>query len=126
MASRAYSDHLAVLLADAEELGTAHTRLRTGHAGRQWGLGAINRASVVVAVSSWEAYVEELVKEAVERIRPAGPDLGSWPSLKSSALSSIGRFNNPNVENTVQIFSTCLGLGDVTATWGWRNCNRQA
>jgi hypothetical protein len=45
--------------------------------------------------------------------------------LKGAALSEIGRFNNPNVENTARLFASCLGLSDVTAAWGWRNCNRQ-
>jgi hypothetical protein len=125
MPSRSFTDHLEVLLADAEELNEAHTRLRTGQVGRQWGLGAINRATVVICVSSWEAYVEEITKEAIETLRPAGPALGSWPALKSAALSAIGRFNNPNTENTVQLLSVCLGLPDTTATWGWQNCNRQ-
>ena len=125
MASQAFTVHLEVLLADAEELDDAHTRLRTGQAGRQWRLGAINRAAVVICVSSWEAYVEELIKEAIEALRPAGPALGAWPALKGSALGAIGRFNNPNTQNTVQLFSTCLGLADVTNNWGWQNCNRQ-
>jgi hypothetical protein len=125
MPSQAYTGHLEVLLADAQELSDAHTRLRTGTRGRQWGLGAINRAAVVIGVSSWEAYVEEVIREAIELLRPAGPAMGQWPSMKSAALSEIGRFNNPNVDNTVRLFSTCLGIADVTAVWGWQNCSRQ-
>jgi hypothetical protein len=82
MPSQAHVNHLEILLADATELDAAHTRLRTGHPGRQWGLGAINRAVVVLCVSAWEAYLEELVKEAIEAIRPLGPDMGTWPPPK--------------------------------------------
>jgi hypothetical protein len=126
MPSHAYRDHLEVLLADATELNNAHTRLRTGLAGRQWGLGSINRAAVVLCVSAWEAYVEELIKESIEALRPPGPGLGVWPAMKAAALNEIGRFNNPNVDNTVRLFASCLGLTDVTASWGWQNCTQAA
>lgn len=125
MSSHAYIAHLEVLLADAEELDNAHVRLRTGQRGRQWGLGAINRAVVVLCVSAWEAYLEALLNEAIEAMRPSGTALGAWPALKAQALSDIGRFNNPNVENATKLFSSTIGLADVTSTWGWRNCTHQ-
>jgi hypothetical protein len=124
MPSQAYTNHLDILLADAAELNSAHTRLRTGNRGRQWGLGALNRAVVVLCVSAWEAYLEEIIKESVEAMRPAAPPMGSWSSLKATALSEIGRFNNPNVDNTTKLFASCLGLPDVTVHWAWRNCSR--
>jgi hypothetical protein len=105
---------------------TQHTRLRTGQAGRQWGLGAINRAVVVLCVSAWEAYLEELVREALEGLRPPGPEMGSWPALKPAAMSEIGRFNNPNVENATRLFASCIGLADIAVTWGWKNCTRDS
>lgn len=125
MASQAYTNHLEVLLADVIELGDAHTRLRTGVRGRQWRLGAINRAVVVLCVSAWEAYLEEIIKEAIEALRPTCPPMGNWPSMKAAALSEVGRFNNPNVENTTRLFSSCLGLEDVTVDWSWRNSSRE-
>src|SRR5438309_382740 len=108
MASHAFVNYLEVLLQDSEELSEAHRRLRTRRRGRQWGLGAINRAAVVVCVSAWEAYIEEVIKESVEVLRPAGPPVGAWAALKAAALSEIGRFNNPNVENTARVFASCL------------------
>jgi len=125
MPSRAYTEHLDELLKDPEELVEAHRRLRTGRVGRQWRLGALNRATVVICVSAWEAYVEELLRESIEVLRPATAPLGVWPATKGVALSEIGRFNNPTVQNTVRLFSICLGLEDVTAHWGWNNCSRQ-
>jgi hypothetical protein len=125
MPSHAYMILLEVLVADAADSEAAHTRLRTGQPGRQWGLGAINRAVVVLCVSAWEAYLEEVLKEAIEVLRPRGPDMGTWPALKAAAMSEIGRFNNPNVENSTRLFASCIGLADVTVSWGWRNCARQ-
>ncbi len=124
MASNAYTQHLQVLLQDAEDLLNAHARLRTGRAGRQWSLGALNRAVIVLCVSAWEAYVEEVVKEALTAIRPAvGTPLGSWPALNASARSAIGRFNNPNVDQVRALLTESLGLPDITASWSWRNCS---
>jgi hypothetical protein len=83
MTSTAYANYLDVLLMDAEELEAAHERLRTGTVGRQWRLGALNRGVVVLSVSAWEAYVEEVMKECLEAIRPQSPPMGVWPSLNA-------------------------------------------
>lgn len=120
MASSAYNDYLAVLLRDAEELEAGHKRLRTGNVGRQWGLGALNRGVVVLSVSAWEAYVEELVKEAVEKMRPQAPPMGVWPALNATARSQVGRFNNPNPDNVRGLFAEALGLPDITLGWHWK------
>ncbi len=77
MPSNAYTNHLVVLLKVVRVLQAAHKQLRTGLAGRQWGLGSLNRAAVVLAVSSWEAYLEEVVRECLEAIRPAAPPLAA-------------------------------------------------
>jgi hypothetical protein len=121
--SLANSHHLEALLLDASELGDAHTRLRTGSRGRQWGLGAINRAAVVLCVSAWESYVEEVTKEGLEAMRPAGISDAAWAVVKAAAMAQIQRFNTPNASNTRSLFLQCLSLPDVTAEWYWRNCS---
>lgn len=120
MSSKAFSTYLDILLKDAEELVAAHGRLRTRKVGRQWGLGALNRGVVVLSVSAWEAYVEELVKESLERLKPAGPQMGTWPSLNASARGLVGRFNNPNPENVRTLISEAIGFANVTASWSWQ------
>jgi RiboL-PSP-HEPN len=123
MPSAAFQEHLLVLLEDSDELNDAHFELRTGAPGRQWGLGAINRAVVVMCVSAWEAYIEQVVIEAINAIRPVPPAaLGAWPTINASARSAIGRFNNPNVENVRMLFSDSIGLANITTFWSWRNC----
>ena len=125
MASNAFKGYLIPLLKDAEELDKAHRNLRTGLAGRQWGLGALNRAVVVMCVSAWEAYLEEIVQEAVDVLRPGTPVVTEWQSLKARVSSAIGRFNNPNVENTRRLIADSLGLADVTGNWTWQNCTSE-
>ena len=120
MASTAFIQHLAALLADAEELIEAHSRLRTGRPGRQWRLGALNRAVVVIAVSAWEA----VVKESLAAIRPSPGPMGVWSSLNASVRSEIGRFHTPDAHQVRSLFAS-LGLDDVTAAWSWTNCTPQ-
>ncbi|MCI0680971.1 MAG: hypothetical protein L0Y71_02605 [Gemmataceae bacterium] len=123
MPSNAFKQHLLVLLGDADELLGAHAGLRTGKPGRQWGLGALNRAVVVICVSAWQAYVQEVTVEAMTTLRPAvGAPLGAWYSLNASTRSSAGRLNTTNVDNVRMLLSHTIGLQDVTASWFWKNC----
>lgn len=120
MSSKAFSQYLDALLKDAEELEKAHGKLRTNKQGRQWGLGALNRGVVVISVSAWEAYIEELVKECLEAMRPPAPPFGVWPSLNAAARSQIGRFNTPNPDNVRTLLSEAIGIADVTDSWFWQ------
>jgi hypothetical protein len=70
--SNAFSVHLGELLQDAVELDDAHSRLSTGAAGRQRGLASLNRAAVVLSVSAWESYIEELMRESLQALLPLG------------------------------------------------------
>lgn len=94
--SNALTATLTQMLLDAEALNDTHTRLSALTPPPQPELDAITRATVVVCLSAWEAFVEELVGESVEAMRPAAPPLGSWPSHKASVLGEIKRFNTPN------------------------------
>jgi len=120
VSSNAFLTRLETVLADADELNDAHASLRTGTAGRQYGLGALNRAVVVMCVSAWEAYIEEVMKECLSLLRPPTQPLGVWPALKASARTQIGRSNNPNAQNTRNLVPDCLGLDDITTSWAWQ------
>lgn len=126
MPSNAFTNYLGPLLEDAQELLEAHRRLRTGARGRVWGLGGLNRSVAVMTASAWEAYVEQVVLEAIEALRPANPaPLGSWPALNAAARGQVGRFNTPNAQNVAKLLRETLGLGDVTLGWSWVNCPPQ-
>lgn len=122
MPSNAFSVHLEQLLRDAVELNDAHTRLRTGQAGRQYGLASLNRATVVMGISAWESYIEELLRDCLQALRPLAPAAGSWPALNAYVLGLLGRFNTPNAANVANLIQNSLGLPDIRASWGWQNC----
>ena len=119
MPSLAYNNRLEIVLADADEINAGHQGLRTGTPGRQHGLGALNRAVVVMCVSAWEAYVEEVVEECLLLLKPVSPPFGVWPALNASTRSQVGRFSNPNVQHTRDLIRDCIGIDDITQFWLW-------
>jgi hypothetical protein len=82
----------------------------------------LNRAVVVTCVAAWEAYIEELLRESLNVLRPSAPPLGLWPALNASVRGQLGRFNTPNTENVRALISDALGLQDIQSTWAWQNC----
>jgi hypothetical protein len=110
----------ALLAGDGEAIFGAGDRCETG---RQWRLGALNRAAVVMCLSAWEAYIEGVVIEVIDSFRPeAQPSL--WQSINADARGKIGRFNTPNVENVQRLIADTIGLQDVTTSWVWQNTTR--
>ncbi len=75
-----------------------------------------------MSVSAWESYVEELMRESVQALRPPAPPLGAWPAWNAYVLGLLGRFNTPNQVNVEQLIRNCLGLPDVHLSWTWQNC----
>lgn len=122
MPSNAYTGHLLPLLRDAEDLDDGYAELRVSTPGRARSLSALNRAAVVICVSAWEAYVEELVRESLEALRPVGPAMGAWPALNATARAAVGRFNTPNTDQVRILISDTIGLPDIQNAWTWFNC----
>lgn len=125
MPSRAYSETLGQLLADATALSDAYDVLRSSRRAPAGGSDAIPRAMVVLCVSAWEAFVEELVLEAVAALRPLSAPLGVWPALIAGVRSHVGRFNTPNADKVRGLISDSLGLPDVPNSWVWAEFTAQ-
>lgn len=125
MPSNAFAVHLEQLLHDAEELDDAHSELRSGTPGRQYGLASLNRAVVVMSVSAWESYIEELIRESVQLLQPPALPPGTWQVLNSFVLGLLRNFNTPNRENVERLIRNCLGFPDVHLSWNWQKCTTQ-
>lgn len=125
MPSNAFTGHLLVLLEDTVGLEESHARLRTVTPVLPSGLAGLNRAVVIVCASAWEAYLEEVVRESINALRPAVPPFGVWSALHAAARTMLGRFHNPNTENVRALISDTLGLADVHLSWHWQNCTSQ-
>jgi hypothetical protein len=120
--SAAFASHLHELLVEATRLDETSAQLPVGSSDRQARRAALSRAIVIACVSAWEAYIEELVRESLDLLRPAGPSLGVWPALNASVRGQLGRFNTPNVENVRLLLSDAVGLPDVHLSWAWSHC----
>lgn len=122
MPSSALTTHLQELLKDAEDLEDAHSQLRTGRRGRQFKLAALNRATLVLCVSAWESYVEELMRECLQILRPIIPPIEPWPALNAYVLGLLGRFHTPNAGNVSNLINSALGLPNIPLAWKWAGC----
>ncbi len=120
MPSNALTVHFRQVLADAEELNATHFTIRTGMVGQQFGLDALDRSIVVMVVSAWESFLEELLRESLQVWRPA-PPFGHWSVLNEFVLGEIARFNTPNTQNITNLFNRCLGLPNISQAWSWFN-----
>jgi hypothetical protein len=122
VASIAYGGHLLPLLRDAGHLYDACGQLPGGIPSRSLRVAALNRAVIGTCVSAWEAYIEELVRESLNVLRPAAPPLGLWPAHNASVRGQLGRFNNPNTDNIRMLISDAIGLQDIQMNWSWQKC----
>ena len=80
----------------------------------------LKRAGLVMAVTAWETYVEDRLKEAVEtRLKVlSGSPVGKFVSGKLA--EELKRLHNPTANKTKRLFLDYLDI-DVTAGWNWAN-----
>jgi hypothetical protein len=80
----------------------------------------LKRAGLVMALTGWETYVEDRIREAVKsRLRGVnGSPIGKFVSGKLE--EELKRLHNPNSDKTRRLFLDYLEI-DVTASWKWSN-----
>jgi RiboL-PSP-HEPN len=78
----------------------------------------LKRAGLIMAMTSWETYVEDRLTEALE-IRLAKVNDQEIASLLRKKLSDeITRLHNPTSERTLQLFVEYANV-DLTEKWRW-------
>jgi RiboL-PSP-HEPN len=79
------------------------------------------RATLILAFTAWETYVEDRVLEAMDdRISRAGKsDFTEFVDRKLK--EELKSFHNPNTEKTRKLFRDFLSVGDITKAWTWNN-----
>jgi hypothetical protein len=82
----------------------------------------LNRAAVVMSMSAWESYVEELMRESAQALRPAAPPFATWEVLNNHVNAQPRGFHTPNTENVVRLIANCTGLAGVNHSWAWQSC----
>lgn len=80
----------------------------------------LKRAGLVMALTAWETYVEDRVREGTNKKLSvvSGSFLGEFV-LKKMELE-LKQFHNPTSDKTKRIFQDYLGV-DVTDGWSWAN-----
>lgn len=83
----------------------------------------LKRAGLIMALTAWETYVEDRLKESFEvRLKPLlGCEIGNYIQKKFN--EELKRFHNPTSDKTRSIFKEFLGIDDVTKGWKWSNYN---
>ncbi len=119
MPSNAYSGRFIPLLRDAEELNDAYTQLQAVPATRHFATEALNRAVVIVCLSAWEAYVEELVRESLQALHAPVPHPGLVRALDALLGDDLDRFNTPSAGNVQSLLRQTIGVADIRRSWYW-------
>lgn len=78
----------------------------------------LKRAGLVMALTAWETYVEDLARELVGSRLAESKDEHLAGLVLGRLESELKRFHNPNSEKTRKLFVDYLAL-DVTRAWRW-------
>lgn len=80
----------------------------------------LKRAGLIMALTAWETYVEDLIVEVVIGGNP-NADAGHAERFMQDRLKDeLKRFNNPASDKTRKLFVDYAGV-DVTKQWKWAN-----
>ncbi|HJU53620.1 MAG TPA: HEPN domain-containing protein [Pyrinomonadaceae bacterium] len=83
----------------------------------------LKRAGLIMALTAWETYVEDRVREEVAvRLRVVdGSYVGKF--VLNRLEDELKRFHTPSAEKTRKLFTDFLEV-DVTQSWEWHNFDR--
>lgn len=119
MPSNAYSGRLVPLLEDAEQLNAAYTALHDVPTLRHHATEALTRSVVVMCISAWEAYIEELVREALQALHVPVPHPGLVRAFNELLRDDLDRFHTPSAANVQALIRQTIGVPDIRRAWYW-------
>jgi hypothetical protein len=84
----------------------------------------LKRAGLVMALTAWETYVEDLTNEVLQfRLQSInGSHFGGF--IQNRLNKDLKYFHNPNSDKTKSLFLDYLGI-DVTEFWKWNNYDQK-
>jgi hypothetical protein len=80
----------------------------------------LKRAGLVMALTAWETYVEDLIEEVVQGGNPHADAGHAERFMQARLQEELKRFHNPTSEKTQKLFRDYAGV-DVTKQWKWSN-----
>ncbi|MCY1366262.1 RiboL-PSP-HEPN [compost metagenome] len=81
----------------------------------------LKRAGLVMAMTAWETYVEDRVREEIQVLLKLLNGSHAGQFILDSLEEELKRFHNPTADKTRRLFLDYLKV-DVTAKWEWNNC----
>jgi hypothetical protein len=78
----------------------------------------LKRAGLIMAMTAWETYVEDRVKEASSERLKGLADSSIAAFIQSKLDVEIKRLHNPASDKTIQLFRDYAGV-DLTDQWHW-------
>lgn len=79
----------------------------------------LKRAGLIMAMTAWETYVEDRVREATEARLGAVNDKAIVQLVLDKLGDELSKFHNPTTERTIQIFLDYVGI-NPTSAWTWQ------
>jgi hypothetical protein len=80
----------------------------------------LKRAGLIMAMTAWETYVEDRVRESAEKRLAAINDISLAGFVKTRLDEEIGRLHNPTSDKTIRLFRDYAGV-DLTEKWCWNH-----
>lgn len=118
-ASKADFDRNAL---DIENIWNIHGKASGTGKGRKHKVEILNRAVVVFIYACWEAYVEDVLREAnAYLVASTSVSVPVAPYLKMPLEHALKTFHTANSKNTEELFEGSLGLSKLTKQWKWQN-----
>ncbi|MCG7500191.1 HEPN domain-containing protein [Vibrio sp. Of7-15] len=107
-------------ITDAEELLNCYDQINQNNAQDYQPPEALKRASLILVLTAWETYVEDIATELFELKFGVlkGSQIGNF--MEQQFSTRLKMFHNPDSVKTKQIFQEFFGV-DVTESWVWNN-----
>jgi len=80
----------------------------------------LKRARLVMALTAWETYIEDLIEEVVLGGNPHAGAGHAERFMQARLREELKRFHNPTSDKTRKLFQDYGGV-DVTNQWRWPN-----
>lgn len=113
-------ESFTLAIADAEELLLCYDEMNKDKSKSTHPPEALKRASLILALTAWETYVEDIATELFQQKFGVlkGCQLGSF--MEQQFSTRLKMFHNPDSNKTRQLFHEFFGI-DITESWVWNN-----
>lgn len=137
-------------LIEVDRLSSIHRQVTSSGPGRKYDVQVLHKSAIVLLVSCWEAYIEDLARELLIHMTAEADDpkvfpnnvlkiaasinsgMNSWKlagegwkqvlhgNLDRVLAKTTGSLNTPKTAQTNKLFLETVGLQDIASNWLWQ------